>query len=327
MARYVKIKVEDRFRKSGAPEGPFSLKRILLGNPLATSQTPHQRISKVVALAVFSSDALSSVAYATEEILLALSAGGIVAMSYGMPVAACIAALLLIVAVSYRQTIHAYPSGGGAYIVAKENLGQGPGLTAAAALLVDYVMTVAVSIAAGVAAITSAFPSLYDHRVMICVGLVAFITLANLRGIRESGALFAPPDLLLHLQPRDVDPGGTLPHRVPGHGAGASGPLRGDGGAGSPPPASGLRFGVHGPHRRGGHQQRRPRLPGARVPERLHHPGVDGGHPGLPLRGDLHSGPPPGAGPPSRGDDPLPAGPRAPRLGGRSITWCRWPPP
>ena len=146
-----------------------------------------------MALAVFSSDALSSVAYATEEILLALAAGGIVALNYGLPVAACIAALLFVVAVSYRQTIHAYPSGGGAYIVAKENLGQGPGLTAAAALLVDYVMTVAVSIASGVAAITSAFPSLFDHRVIICVSLVAFVTLANLRGVRESGALFAPP--------------------------------------------------------------------------------------------------------------------------------------
>jgi len=193
MARYVKIKVENRFRKSGAPEGPFSLKRILLGNPLATSQTPHQRISKVVALAVFSSDALSSVAYATEEILLALSAGGIVALKYGLPLAGCVAALLFVVAVSYRQTIHAYPSGGGAYIVAKENLGEGPGLTAAAALLVDYVLTVAVSIASGVAAITSAFPSLFEHRVIICIALVAFVTLANLRGIRESGALFAPP--------------------------------------------------------------------------------------------------------------------------------------
>jgi amino acid transporter len=193
MPKYVSIKVVDRFRKSGASESPFSLKRILLGDPLASSQAPHQRISKVVALAVFSSDALSSVAYATEEILLALSAGGILALSYGLPVAACVAALLLVVAVSYRQTIHAYPSGGGAYIVAKENLGEGPGLTAAAALLVDYVLTVAVSIASGVAAITSAFPSLYPHRVILGTALIAAITLANLRGIRESGALFAPP--------------------------------------------------------------------------------------------------------------------------------------
>jgi amino acid transporter len=193
MGKYVPIKVVDRFRKSGAGESPFSLKRILLGDPLASSQAPHQRISKVVALAVFSSDALSSVAYATEEILLALSAGGFLALQYGLPVAGCVALLLFVVAVSYRQTIHAYPSGGGAYIVAKENLGEGPGLTAAAALLVDYVLTVAVSIASGVAAITSAFPSLYPHRVAIGVALIAAITLANLRGIRESGALFAPP--------------------------------------------------------------------------------------------------------------------------------------
>jgi len=193
VVKYVPIKIVGRYRKSGAAEGPFSLKRFLLGDPLATSQVSHQRITKTVALAVFSSDALSSVAYATEEILFALSAGGAVALSYGLPVACFVAALLIIVAVSYRQTIHAYPSGGGAYIVAKENLGEGPGLTAAAALLVDYVLTVAVSIAAGVAAITSAFPFLYEHRVALGIGLVLLITLANLRGIRESGTLFAPP--------------------------------------------------------------------------------------------------------------------------------------
>jgi len=193
MPKYVPIKVIDRFRKSGRREESFSLKRLLVGDPLATSQAAHQRISKTVALAVFSSDALSSVAYATEEILLALSLGGTAAMAYGLPVAACVTVLLCIVAISYRQTIHAYPSGGGAYIVAKENLGQGPGLVAGAALLVDYVLTVAVSIAAGVAAITSAFPALYSHRVLLGVAMVFFITVANLRGIRESGALFAPP--------------------------------------------------------------------------------------------------------------------------------------
>ncbi len=193
MGKYVRIKVEDRFRKSGAPERPFSLKRILLGNPLATSQTGHQSISKTVALAVFSSDALSSVAYATEEILLALSAGGVLALRYGLPVAGLVALLLAILAMSYRQTIHVYPSGGGAYIVAKENLGEGPGLTAGAALLVDYLLTVAVSIAAGVAAVTSAFPFLYGYRVALGVGFIVVITLANLRGVREPGALFAPP--------------------------------------------------------------------------------------------------------------------------------------
>jgi hypothetical protein len=196
MAKYVPIKVIDRYRKSGQEQDSFSLKRILLGDPLATSEAAHQRISKTVALAVFSSDALSSTAYATEEILLALSAGGAAALVWGLPVAFAVAGLLAIVAVSYRQTIYAYPSGGGAYIVAKENLGVGPGLVAGAALLVDYVLTVAVSIAAGVAAITSAFPSLYEHRVALGISLVAFITLANLRGVRESGALFAPPTYL-----------------------------------------------------------------------------------------------------------------------------------
>ena len=196
MAKYVPIKVIDRYRKSGQEQDSFSLKRILLGDPLATSEASHQRISKTVALAVFSSDALSSTAYATEEILLALSAGGAAALVWGLPVAFAVAGLLAIVAISYRQTIYAYPSGGGAYIVAKENLGVGPGLVAGAALLVDYVLTVAVSIAAGVAAITSAFPSLYEHRVALGISLVAFITLANLRGVRESGALFAPPTYL-----------------------------------------------------------------------------------------------------------------------------------
>jgi amino acid transporter len=166
---------------------------VLVGDPLATSQVAHQKISKTVALAVFSSDALSSCAYATEEILIALAAAGAAGMVYGLPIAIAITTLLAIVAFSYRQTIHAYPSGGGAYIVAKDNLGVGAGLVAGAALLVDYVLTVTVSIAAGVAAITSAFPDLFEHRVAIGILLMGFITLANLRGVRESGALFAPP--------------------------------------------------------------------------------------------------------------------------------------
>jgi amino acid transporter len=193
MSKYVPIKVIDRFRRSGHPEEAFSLKRVLVGDPLATSQVAHQKISKTVALAVFSSDALSSCAYATEEILIALAAAGAAGMVYGLPIAIAITTLLAIVAFSYRQTIHAYPSGGGAYIVAKDNLGVGAGLVAGAALLVDYVLTVTVSIAAGVAAITSAFPDLFEHRVAIGILLMGFITLANLRGVRESGALFAPP--------------------------------------------------------------------------------------------------------------------------------------
>ena len=179
-----------------------SIKRLLVGKALRTEQAVHERLSKKTALAVFSSDALSSTAYATEEILLvlavAVAAGQTYAFQYVVPISVGIAVLLAIVAISYRQTIHAYPSGGGAYIVAKENLGTMPGLVAAAALLVDYVLTVSVSIAAGVAAITSAaqgtqFAGLSNHRVALCLFFIAFIALANLRGVRESGALFAVP--------------------------------------------------------------------------------------------------------------------------------------
>src|SRR3954466_1594942 len=179
-----------------------SIKRVLVGSPLRTEQAAHERLSKKTALAVFSSDALSSTAYATEEILLVLAAavafGQGNAFHYVVPVSVGIAALLVIVATSYRQTIHAYPSGGGAYIVAKENLGTNAGLVAGASLLVDYVLTVSVSIAAGVAAITSAaqgtrYAWLNDHKVLLCLIFIAFIAVANLRGVRESGALFATP--------------------------------------------------------------------------------------------------------------------------------------
>lgn len=169
------------------------LKRFLLGAPLHNASFSHQRLSNTVALAVFSSDALSSVAYATQEILLVLVVAGALAMKLALPVAISIASLLVIVVVSYRQTIKAYPHGGGSYSVAKENLGDIPGLTAGSSLLVDYVLTVAVSVSAGVAAITSAFPNLYPFRVEIAIGCVVLLTLANLRGVRESGALFAGP--------------------------------------------------------------------------------------------------------------------------------------
>jgi len=179
-----------------------SIKRLLVGNPLRTEQAAHERLSKKAALAVFSSDALSSTAYATEEILLVLAAavafGQAYAFHYVVLISAGIAVLLAIVATSYRQTIHAYPSGGGAYIVAKENFGTTPGLVAGASLLVDYVLTVSVSIAAGVAAITSMaqgtrFAWLDDHKVALCLIFITFIAVANLRGVRESGALFATP--------------------------------------------------------------------------------------------------------------------------------------
>lgn len=179
-----------------------SIKRLLVGSPLRTEQAAHERLSKKTALAIFSSDALSSTAYATEEILLVLAAAVAFGQSgsfrYVVPVSLGIAALLVVVATSYRQTIHAYPTGGGAYVVAKENLGVNAGLVAGASLLVDYVLTVSVSVAAGVAAITSMaqgtrFASLDEHRILLCLVCIAFIAVANLRGVRESGALFATP--------------------------------------------------------------------------------------------------------------------------------------
>jgi amino acid transporter len=173
-----------------------TLKKLLVGTPLATAQARHERLSKSSALAVFSSDALSSVAYATEEILLVLVMAGTAALVYSIPIGVAIAILIAVVVSSYRQTIHAYPQGGGAYIVAKDNLGTPPALVAAAALLIDYVLTVAVSVAAGVAALTSAFPGLYDVRVLVCVLCVAGIATANLRGIRESGRVFSVPTYL-----------------------------------------------------------------------------------------------------------------------------------
>ena len=180
----------------------YTLKRLLVGKAKKTAMALHERLSKKTGLAVFASDALSSTAYATEEILLVLAVafafGQTNAFLYVVPITIAIVLVLIIVAISYRQTIFAYPSGGGAYIVAKDNLGTTPGLVAAAALLVDYVLTVAVSISAGVAAITSAVQGtslawLDHHKVFLCLILIAFIAVANLRGVRESGALFAGP--------------------------------------------------------------------------------------------------------------------------------------
>lgn len=172
---------------------PSQLKQLLLGRPLANEAAKHQRLSNPVALAVFSSDALSSVAYATEEILLALVVAGSAPLRLALPISLGIALLLVIVAASYRQTIKAYPSGGGAYIVAKENLGTYAGLVAGASLLIDYVLTVAVSVSSGTAAVTSAFPALDRYRVEIALALVLLLVIANLRGVKESGAVFAGP--------------------------------------------------------------------------------------------------------------------------------------
>jgi amino acid transporter len=171
------------------------LKRLLVGRAVASSGLEHTLLPKILALPVFSSDAMSSVAYATEEILHVLLAGTIAASAYHyvMPIAGCIAALLIIVVLSYRQTVKAYPNGGGAYIVSKENLGVLPGLIAAAALLTDYVLTVSVSVVAGVFAMTTAAPGLLPYKVEISLAFVMLITVANLRGVRESGSVFAIP--------------------------------------------------------------------------------------------------------------------------------------
>ncbi len=171
-------------------------KRVIVGQPIPSHLAHHERFSRVTGLAVLSSDALSSVAYATEEILRVLVLVSIGALTFATPIAFVIAAILAIVVFSYRQTIHAYPSGGGAYIVAKDNLGEMPALIAAASLLIDYVLTVAVSIAAGVAAITSAIPQWHVNRVEMTLAFVLVLMLGNLRGIRESGRIFAVPTYL-----------------------------------------------------------------------------------------------------------------------------------
>jgi amino acid transporter len=170
-----------------------SLKRVLVGRPLASHKAEHQLLPKTLALPVFSSDALSSNAYATEEMMLVLVTAGAGALAFRIPIAIAIAIVLVIVVTSYRQTVRAYPGGGGSYIVAHDNLGTVPGLVAAAALLTDYALTVAVSVVAGFLAITSAVPSLVEHKVILSIGLIALVTLANLRGVKEAGVLFAVP--------------------------------------------------------------------------------------------------------------------------------------
>ena len=211
-SRYARrVRAGDRRFERGEDEGTFratarataprteaqrfwrSVRKVMVGAPISSAESDEQRLPKTKALAVFSSDALSSSAYATDEILLVLVAAGTGAITHSIEIALAIGLLLAIVTFSYRQTIKAYPSGGGAYIVARENLGDVAGLTAAAALSVDYILTVSVSVAAGVFAITSALPDLHPFRVEIAVVLVMLITLLNLRGLRESGTIFAIP--------------------------------------------------------------------------------------------------------------------------------------
>ncbi|HEV8297673.1 MAG TPA: APC family permease, partial [Acidimicrobiales bacterium] len=171
-----------------------TLKRLLIGKPLPSHEEKHQRLSKRIGLAVFASDAISSTAYATEEILFVIfPIAGYASLRYLNPMAFLVVILLALVATSYRQTIKAYPSGGGSYVVARENLGVVPSLVAGSSLLVDYVLTVAVSVSAGVAAITSAVHGIAGARVLLCLIAIAVIMLANLRGVKESGRIFAVP--------------------------------------------------------------------------------------------------------------------------------------
>jgi amino acid transporter len=181
--------------RTAIPSSPSSgvFKRLLVGRAVASSRLEHSLLPKVLALPIFSSDALSSVAYASEEILGVLLGVSVAAAALVLPIAVAISALMAIVVLSYLQTVKAYPGGGGAYIVSKDNLGTMPGLVAASALLVDYMMTVVVSVVAGVVAIISAVPSLSSLRVELSVGFVILITLANLRGVKEAGAIFALP--------------------------------------------------------------------------------------------------------------------------------------
>jgi amino acid transporter len=169
------------------------LKRLLFGRPLASERLEHERLGKITALAVLSSDAISSVAYATDQILIVLAVLGAMSLQYVVPISGVIVGLLVLVGLSYRQTIFAYPGGGGSYTVARENLGVMPGLVAAAALLTDYILTVSVSIASGVDAIISAYPSVNVHRVTFCIVAALLLMVVNLRGVRESGAAFRVP--------------------------------------------------------------------------------------------------------------------------------------
>lgn len=180
-------------RREASYTPPRSLNHWLIGRPLSTADAPHQTIGKAIGLAVFASDALSSTAYATQEILVILAAAGTMAFGYVFPISIAIVALLVIVALSYEQVIHAYPDGGGAYIVAHDNLGKFAALVAASSLLTDYILTVSVSISSGVAQIVSAYPALHEYRVPIAITAVLFIMLINLRGVRESGIAIAIP--------------------------------------------------------------------------------------------------------------------------------------
>lgn len=207
-----------------------SIKRFLIGKPLKSQAAGEQKLTKLKALAMLSSDALSSVAYGTEQILIILATISAAAFWYSIPIAVGVLILLLALILSYRQIIYAYPQGGGAYVVSKENLGEKPGLIAGGSLLVDYILTVAVSISAGTDAITSAFPALHDYHVPVAIFLVLVIMILNLRGLSESASILAYPVYLFvvallvliavglfKLMNRPASPSYTAGHTCSGH--------------------------------------------------------------------------------------------------------------
>ena len=274
---------------------PFRLKSLLFGRPLASDRLDHERLNKKTALAVLSSDAISSVAYATEQTLIVLAVLGSAALSYVVPISAVIVGLLVLVALSYRQTVFAYPAGGGSYTVAKDNLGTMPGLIAAAALLTDYILTVAVSISSGIAAITSAYPGLVPHTVAMCIVAIFILMAVNLRGVRESGIAFSVPTyLFIGMMLLMIAIG--LYHRFAGDQVlttGLAGGLAGGARVYSGtddehsrrlrvhlPHSPGVRGGMRRDDRHRGDLERRQRVPGAELEERGDDAGVDGDHPG-----------------------------------------------
>lgn len=190
---YDESEVENIIKQTPDYKPPKSWRNFFIGRPLETADAPHQTIGKFIGLAVFASDALSSTAYATQELLVILALAGLGAFQFAFPISLAIVGLLIILTISYEQTIHAYPGGGGAYIVARDNLGEFPAQTAGAALLTDYILTVAVSISSGVAQLVSASPELYPYRVWMAAGFTFIIMVLNLRGVRESGVVFAIP--------------------------------------------------------------------------------------------------------------------------------------
>ena len=288
--------------------GLARVRGVIFGRPLSTEEEIGERLSKRKALAIFSSDAISSSAYATEEILRVLVLAGTAALFLSIYVSIAIAGLLAVVSVSYRQVCRAYPNGGGAYVVAKTNLAPIFGLIAAAALLIDYVMTVSVSTAAAIAQIQSVIPAAYDVRIEIAFVSIALITIANLRGLRESGNIFAVPTYLFVVLALAIVALGVF-HIL----TGTVVPVPPEPDAGSvrdrdhrhPAPAQGLRRRLGGADRRRGHRQRRAGVQAARGEERGQHDDGDGHPAGDPVRRPDASSPSPSTSGPPRSRRPV----------------------